>query len=343
MAAEQPMPSMIPKRRTWLSARAFWGAAAGGAAALLLPLMNLTDPIVRSLFSFTLILAGYALGVAFAYSAGRRDLLDYILRLREELRLSQDHLMEGAAFRSLGAYLDAAATTTAGLLQALREDGGRLAGDASLADAAREKADQVKKGCASLETALGPLAAYTLSRPARAPFSVNTLMREAINLCRHRAEEKRIQFDERYAVVPPVFGAGGRVRHALLNVVINAIEAMPHGGGTIFIETSPSDGKVLVTVRDSGIGIRPEHQARIFDPFFTTKPEKSSLGLGLWATRETLRPIDATIEVSSKPHEGTTVAMTFPAAAPLRAGRTGTVNPPELDRNTADEGDRRIA
>jgi signal transduction histidine kinase len=335
---------MIPRRLKWLSARAFAGATAGGGAALLVRLFLIPpDATVRSLMTFALVLAGYALGVAFAYAAGQKELISYILRLREELRLSQDHLMEGAAFRSLGAYLDATADTTAGLLRTLHEEGGKLAADTSLAGAAREKVDRVKTGCDSLQISLGPLAAYSLTRSARAPFSINTLMREAINLCRHRAEEKKILFSERYAVVPPVFGAAGRVQLALLNVVINAIEAMPHGGGTITIETSHADGRVLATVRDPGIGIRPEHQARIFDPFFTTKPGKSSLGLGLWATRETLRAIDATIEANSRPHEGTVVTMAFPAAAPLRAGRAGAASPPELDRNTADEGDRRIA
>jgi signal transduction histidine kinase len=344
MPPEKPVRSMIPKRLQWLSPRAFGGAAAGAAVAILARLfMAFPGAAAANLMTFALILAGYALGVAFAYSAGRKELLTYILRLREELRLSQDHLMEGAAFRSLGSYLDATAGTTAELLRTLREDGGKLADDTSLAETARKQADLVKTGCDSLESALGPLAGYSLTRPARAPLSINTLMRAAVNLCRHRAEEKNVLFSERYAVVPPVFGAAGRVENALLNVVINAIEAMPHGGGTITVETSHTDGKVVATVRDPGIGIRPEHASRVFDPFFTTRPEKNSRGLGLWATREVLRPIEATIEVNGKPHEGTAVTMTFPAAAPLRAGRTGVVNPPEFNSNTADEKGRRIA
>jgi signal transduction histidine kinase len=335
---------MIPKRSKWLSLMGLKGAAAGLAAALLVRL--LTDQqgaAIRNLTAFTLVLAGYALGVTCAYAAGQKQLIAYVLRLREELRLSQDHLMEGAAFRSLGTYLDATADTNTGPLQTLREHGEALAGDPTLRDSAREKADQVRRECDSLATALGPLAGYSLTRPARAPFNVNGLMREAIDLCRHRAEENKIVFSEHYAVVPPVFGPAGRIQQALLNVVINAIEAMPHAGGTITIETAHTDGKVLAMVRDAGIGIRPEHHTRIFEPFFTTKPDKSSSGLGLWAAREMLRLIDATIEVNSKPHEGTVVAITFPAAAPLRTGRSGTLNPPELARNTADEGDRRIA
>lgn len=344
MPPEKPARQMIPKRLKWLSPRAFGGAAAGTAVAILVRgLVPLPGAAAANLTMFGLILAGYALGVASAYSADRKALLAYILRLREELRLSQDHLMEGAAFRSLGHYLDATAGNTAELLRELREDGEKLAGETGLAESAHKQAGQVTARCDALESALGPLAGYALTRPARAPLSINTLMRAAINLCRHRAEEKHILFSERYAVVPPVFGAAGRVQNALLNVVINAIEAMPHGGGTIMVETAHTDGKVVATVRDPGIGIRPEHAARIFDPFFTTKPEKSSQGLGLWATRQVLQPIDASIEVNGKPHEGTVVTMTFPAAAPLRAGRTGTVNPPEFTSNTADEIGRRIA
>jgi signal transduction histidine kinase len=201
----------------------------------------------------------------------------------------------------------------------------------------------VRAECEALSRALGPLAVYSLTRPARAPFSVNTLLQEAIALCRHRAEEKKIVFEERYSVVPPVFGPAGRVQQALLNVVVNAIEAMPHAGGRITVETAHADGVVRATVRDAGIGIRPEHQARIFEPFFTTKPQGGGSGLGLWVAREALRPIDAGIEVTSAPHRGTEVAITFPASAPLSTGRAGTEHPPEIGRNTADEGDRRIA
>jgi signal transduction histidine kinase len=322
----------------------FGGAAVGAVVAVVAwTVIGEQGSTGRIVAAGALVVVGYVLGVALAFARRERQLLSYILRLREELRLSQDHLMEGAAFRSLGAYLDVAAGNLADPLRALREHGETLAHDPGLSDGARERANQVRQGCAALETALGPLAGYSLTRPARAPINVNGLLREAIDLCRHRAEEKNIVFDERYVVVPPVFGSGARVQHALLNVVINAIESVPHAGGTITIETAHRDDRVLARVRDAGIGIRPEHRSRIFEPFFTTKPDRSSSGLGLWATREILEPIGATIEVNSTPHEGTEVAITFPAAAPLRAGRTGAASPPEINRNTADEGDRRIA
>jgi signal transduction histidine kinase len=109
------------------------------------------------------------------------------------------------------------------------------------------------------------------------------------------------------------------------------------------VETAHEGDRVVARVRDTGIGIKPEHLPRIFEPFFTTKPEKSGIGLGLWNTRQMFDLIGADVQVRSTPHQGTEVTILFPQAAPLRPGREGTAHPPEIGRNTANEVDRRIA
>ena len=194
-----------------------------------------------------------------------------------------------------------------------------------------------------LNETLRHLAGYALSKPGRAPFSVNVLLHEAILLCRRRAAEKQIAFEERYGVLPPVMGSATRVHQAIFNIIVNAVEAMPFGGGTIVVETIHENDRVIARVRDGGIGIRPEHLSHIFEPFFTTKREKKGVGLGLWAARQMLDIVGADIAVKSTPLQGTEVALSFPQAAPLRPGREGESHPPELPRNTADVGDRRIA
>ena len=134
-----------------------------------------------------------------------------------------------------------------------------------------------------------------------------------------------------------------RVHQALFNIIVNAVEAMPFGGGTIVVETAHENDRVIARVRDSGIGIRPEHLSRIFEPFFTTKPEKRGVGLGLWAARQMLDIVGADVTVNSTPLQGTEVTLNFPQAAPLRPGREGELHPPELPTNTADDRGRRIA
>ncbi|HXH27565.1 MAG TPA: HAMP domain-containing sensor histidine kinase, partial [Candidatus Polarisedimenticolia bacterium] len=218
-----------------------------------------------------------------------------------------------------------------------------LAAEPGLSEEARGRIEALRRCCETLGADLRHLTGYALTPPSRAPFSVNTLLREAIHLCRHRAEEKKIRFEERYGTVPPVFGPAGRVQQALQNIVINAVEAMPFDGGSIRAETAAEDDRVTIRIRDTGVGIRPEHLRHVFEPFFTTKPEHSGVGLGLWTSQQMLGLIGGEIRVASRPHEGTEVTVTLPQAAPLRPGRTGVDHPPELSRNTAEERGREIA
>jgi signal transduction histidine kinase len=333
----------IRKRRPrFLSARALGGIPLGLAiAGLVLSVAGARASFLTFVLACTV--AGYLAGVIAALALQERDDIAYILRLRDELRRSQDHIMETATFRALADYLEIAAHQMRGPFEAVQTEARALTTDPALPETVRERAMALRARVVELGETLRHLASYSLTRPGRAPFSVNHLLREAIQLCRHRAEEKGIRFEERYGVVPPVMGPATRTEQAIQSVIVNAVEAMPHGGGMITVATTLEGERVVARVRDTGVGIRPEHLPKVFDPFFTTKPEKAGVGLGLWAAKQTFDLIGADIAVSSAALQGTEVTMRFPQAAPLRPGRTGTDHPPELDRNTAEEIDRRIA
>jgi signal transduction histidine kinase len=328
----------------YLSRTAIAGAGCGVALAWVTDLVT-RDPgsASRTASAMALIATGYLTGVVIAYRRAQIEDRAYILRLREELRLSQDHIMETATYRALGDYLEIAAHQIKDPLQGIRTGVAAFADDPSLPDTARRAATSLRQTTESLFESLRHLASYALTKPGRAPFSVNHLLHETVQLCRHRAEEKKVSFDERYGLIPPVSGPAERVQKALLSLVINAVEAMPFSGGTIVIETALEDDRVVARIRDTGIGIKPEHLPRIYDAFFTTKPESHGVGLGLWAARQTFDLIGADIKVISAPFKGTEVTLVFTQAAPLRPGREGTEHPPEIGRNTADTGDRFIA
>jgi len=285
----------------------------------------------------------YAIGVLLAYRRSELEDARRIIDLQEELRFSQDHIMANETFRSLGAYLEIAAHQMKEPLQAVSSGVASLAAEGGLPEAARPQVAALRTNLEHLNETLRHLAGYGLNKPGRAPFSVNVLLHEAILLCRRRAAEKTITFEERYGVVPPVMGSALRVHQAIFNIIVNAVEAMPFSGGTIVVETAHENDRVIARVCDSGIGIRPEHLPHIFEPFFTTKPEKRGVGLGLWAARQMLDIVGADISVKSTPLQGTEVRLNFPQAAPLRPGREGEIHPPELPRNTAEERGRRIA
>ena len=124
----------------------------------------------------------------------------------------------------------------------------------------------------------------------------------------------------------------GHVERLLINLVVNARDAMP-GGGVVTIETAdasydalgpdtrplllPVADYVLLTVSDTGTGMCHATRARIFEPFFTTKPGRQGTGLGLWIARDIMQRCGGGIDVRSTPGDGTTFTMYFPRAEPL--------------------------
>ena len=112
-------------------------------------------------------------------------------------------------------------------------------------------------------------------------------------------------------------GTENELHRILLNLGLNAIQAMPAQGKLSFhLSTSKDseDGQVHLSVRDTGVGIPPENVERIFDPFFTTKEVGEGQGLGLSIVHRLVQKNHGTIQVHSKPGAGTTFELTFRVA-----------------------------
>ena len=110
----------------------------------------------------------------------------------------------------------------------------------------------------------------------------------------------------------PVRADRGQLQQILMNLLINASEALDEAGGRIRVETSLQDDAVVLTVQDDGKGMTSEVKERIFDPFFTTK--FTGRGLGLAAVMGIVRAHNGTIEVDSMPGGGATFRIVLPAS-----------------------------
>ncbi|MBX9929310.1 MAG: hypothetical protein K2X99_10390 [Gemmatimonadaceae bacterium] len=107
-----------------------------------------------------------------------------------------------------------------------------------------------------------------------------------------------------------------RLEHALLNLAVNARDAMPTGGTlAITISDARDSGRVVIAVSDTGSGIPSELHERIFDPFFTTKDATSGSGLGLAMVRRIVAEAGGTLTLQSRVDEGTTFSVSLPATA----------------------------
>jgi len=111
--------------------------------------------------------------------------------------------------------------------------------------------------------------------------------------------------------VPPVLADKNKIKQALLNLAINAKQAMPEGGRMTFSISREGD-TVKLEVSDTGVGIPAEYGSRIFDAFFSTK--ESGTGLGLAIVKQTVEEFGGTIDFDSTVGKGTTFRITLPAA-----------------------------
>ncbi|TVS09552.1 MAG: HAMP domain-containing protein [Planctomycetaceae bacterium] len=145
------------------------------------------------------------------------------------------------------------------------------------------------------------------------PLNLNEVIVRTIRLIRNQKMFERIAIDEDLANdLPDIEGDMNQLQQVLLNLSLNACEAMPQGG-TLTVRTRSQQRGVMVILEDTGGGIAPEHLERVFDPFFTTKPVGKGTGLGLSVSYGIVRQHGGMIEFDSQPRRGTTVILIFPA------------------------------
>lgn len=138
---------------------------------------------------------------------------------------------------------------------------------------------------------------------------VSELLKDTLKQAHDRIQLKSITLVANYEkVLPRILIDKEKIQIALLNIIINAIEAMEPGTGILRIDTSMKDNIVTISIGDNGKGILPDDISKLYDPFFTAK--KSGMGLGLTSTKNILNSHSATIDVKSE-STGTTFFVHF--------------------------------
>lgn len=130
----------------------------------------------------------------------------------------------------------------------------------------------------------------------------------------HNEIKHRADVIKEYGDLPEIECLPAKLNQVFLNLLVNAAHAIGEKGrrGQIHIRTGVQDEQIWIEIADTGSGIAPEHLKRIFDPFFTTKPEGSGTGLGLSLSYGIVRHHGGSIEVQSRPGEGSTFRVVLP-------------------------------
>ena len=279
-----------------------------------------------------------ALATTFAAQAGiaveNSRLYAELERALEGVQKSQDQLVQVERLRALGEMAAGVAHDFNNLLAIVmlrtelllaREQVPEVAQSLSLIrQAAHDGAQTVRR-----------IQEFTRTRSIRpfAPVDMNRVIREVVDLARPRwrdqAQSCGVTFDVRVepGQVPTIAGTAEELREAFLNLLNNALDAMPAGGRFTF-KTAVEEGRVVIRAEDSGCGMSEETRRRIFEPFFTTKGAQGN-GLGLAVVWGIMTRHQGEIQVESTLGRGTTFVISLPVPAELptdtSTGRSATV------------------
>jgi two-component system NtrC family sensor kinase len=146
------------------------------------------------------------------------------------------------------------------------------------------------------------------------PVDLNRAIDDALRILYNQYKKQSVDIEKDYGDVPAVEGNFANLGQVLLNIIKNALQALPDGNGQVFLTTRYQTGTdtVAFECRDTGAGIPASSLKDIFKPFFTTKSVGRGTGLGLYISHEIIRRHDGQIRVASEEGRGTVVTVEIP-------------------------------
>jgi signal transduction histidine kinase len=181
-------------------------------------------------------------------------------------------------------------------------------------DKIREYAGLIDKESGRLSNVLTKLLDFSrMDEPKKELVNINEIVDDTVLFLEHHLTRfKNVAlFVEKDGTLPQIEIDRIHIQQSLVNIVMNAAQAMPDGGN-IHIKTGSAGGYIYISVTDQGAGISPEHMDRIFEPFFTTKKKGEGTGLGLSLSKRLVEASNGRIEVESTAGLGSTFKIMLP-------------------------------
>ena len=179
--------------------------------------------------------------------------------------------------------------------------------DEKFIDMAISETDRIAKLTRRLNKFFSP------TQEDKEPVQIHQILEEIMLLIQKELKDREIRLNIDYCQTPPeVMAVPDQIKQIALNLVQNAMEALPETGGEIHLTTRHQGSHLYFKVKDNGIGMDEETQKEIFEPFFTTKSKEGGTGLGLWVTQSIVQSHGGTIEADSQPGKGTTFTVCLP-------------------------------
>ena len=237
---------------------------------------------------------------------------------RAELRLTEGRARAAENLASV-------ATLVAGLAHEIGTPMGVIQGHAELLESSvsdergrwrlrtiREQIDRISRIIQALLNTARP------RDPVRVPISIAPILESCLSFLAEKFRRQGVEVERHFTPAPEISGDSEKLQQLFLNLLLNAVDAMPRGGRIVVRLGPGSDEGVEVRICDTGSGIPQDQLSQIFQPFYTTKEAGHGSGLGLVVAREIVADHEGEIDVASEPGEGTEFRIRFPALGPGR-------------------------
>ncbi|MBM7119363.1 sensor histidine kinase [Archangium primigenium] len=248
------------------------------------------------------------------------------VRAEEELRQVRQELLQREHLRALGELVSGIAHDLNNTLNAMTLRLELMQSDRAFAERQRGNMDALVRIVTDANKRLGHLRDFSRQQPEQAPtedVQLADVAHEAVEIARadieHRAAQEglRLRVRQDMSPLPLVRGSASDLRYVVINLLLNARDAMPRGG-TIHVRGGQSETQAWLTVEDEGTGIPEEHLPKLFRPFFTTKG-KHGTGLGLSMAYGVLTRAGGTLTATNRPEGGARFTLSLPITGPSAA------------------------
>lgn len=245
------------------------------------------------------------------------------VRAEEELERARERLAEQEHLHALGEMAAGLAHDLNNTLDAMRLRLELIQRDASFSVRQQPSLDALVRIVSDASLRVQRLQAFSRQEPTpegAEEVHLADLVRDALEVLvgdieqRAASEGLTVRIESRVPRLPPVRGPAVELRYVLINLLLNARDAMPRGG-TIRVRGARRDDAVVLTVEDEGTGIPEEHLRSVFRPFFSTKGPKGT-GLGLSMAYGVMARLGGSISAANRPEGGAVLTLTFPVRGP---------------------------
>jgi len=291
----------------------------GGGAAAVLGALYVDNQETSAPFSPESLKTAEALARHAALAIENARFFEREQRTIRELRAAQKQLLQSEKLATIGRMaadlaheLNTPLTYIMGNLELLHAH--------TLTTGQQDMLASIAKGADRIKSLTRSLLAFSRVSPEdMIPVDPNDVIERSLELCHYQVLKSGVHLEkDLMAGLPPVKVVSNQLEMALINLVVNAVQAMEGTpGGQLRVTSVLREGRVEIAVADSGPGIPESVQQTMFEPFFTTKPEGQGTGLGLSTVLMVVERHQGTVEYTTQTGVGTTFRISLPAEVPV--------------------------